>query len=78
MKVGPKVMGAQAFKKLTQGARPGGEHGRTFAISKQHGAVLVFHVHRPNRLNWIEPRRFIQPKAARGKFCLHGGDGGLE
>lgn len=71
-------MGAQAFKKFTQGTGARGEHRGAFAIGKEHRAVLVFDVNRPDRFYGVEPGRFIQPKAARRKFGLHRANGGFE
>ena len=78
VKMGPEIMGAEPLEKFAERAGTRRQFRRAFAIGKQHRAIMVAHVHRPDCLDRIEPGRFVQMKPAGGQLGLHGGDGRFE
>lgn len=46
--------------------------------SQQRQTFMVAHMHQPDALDRVQPREFIQMKAALGQRLLHGADGGFD
>ena len=66
----PKIVGGQALDKLTQGAGQTRHARGTFAVGKQHGAIAVMNVHRPNAVDGVQPTLFLNMKTQRLQLGL--------
>lgn len=55
IKMGPKIMGTETREKFAERARASGQFRGTFAVGKQHRAIVVTHEDRPDCPDQIDP-----------------------
>ena len=78
VKMRPKIIGGQAFNKLTQGTGQTRHARGAFAVGKQGGAIAVANMDRPNTIDGVEPTLLLDVKPHRLQLGLKGIDGGFE
>jgi hypothetical protein len=78
VKVGPEIVGAEALEELAVGTGARSQFSCAFAVRKQHRAFIVFHVSRPDAVDFMQQGGLIEFETTRSQLLLHGFNGRFE
>ena len=75
VEVGPEVVRAEPLEEFAERAGACSQFGCPLAVGKQHRAVPVTDMHRPDGLDGVQPRGLVEVEPARSELGLHRPDG---